>query len=168
MSSGSLEVTTPSDREIAMTRVFDAPRDLVFDAYTNCEYLKRWLGVFGGWSLDVCKVDLRVGGAYRWVWRNTSRTETAEMGVSGVYREVVAPERLVSTEQFDDPWYEGEAVGTVTFVEQDGKTTMTTTMLYASKAIRDAVLASPMETGVDASYDKLAEVLGAMPAGASK
>jgi uncharacterized protein YndB with AHSA1/START domain len=168
MSSGSLKVTTPSDREIAMTRVFDAPRELVFDAYTKCQYLKRWLGVFGGWSLDVCEVDLRVGGAYRWVWRNTSRAETAEMGVSGVYREVVAPERLVSTEQFDDPWYEGEAVGTVTFVEQDGKTTMTTTMLYASKAIRDAVLASPMETGVDASYDKLAEVLGAMPAGASR
>ena len=153
---GSLTITTPSDREIQMTRVFDAPRKLVFDAYTKPELLKRWLGVFGGWSLDVCEVDLRVGGAYRYVWR---RPDGAVMGMGGICRELVVPERIVNTEKFDDPWYEGEAVGTIEFVERDGKTTLTMTVHYASKEIRDAVLKSPMETGVAASFDKLEELL---------
>lgn len=157
MNNGALKVTTPSDREIAMTRVFDAPRRLVFEAYTKPELVKRWLGVFGGWSLDVCEIDLKVGGSYRYVWKNTNGQE---MGMGGVYREIVVPERLVVTERFDDPWYEGEAVATATFVEHDGKTTMTTTVRYASKEVRDAVLQSPMEQGVAASYDKLAELLG--------
>src|ERR1700738_5300868 len=97
-----LQVSTPSDREIAMTRVFDAPRRLVFDAYTKPELLKRWLGVVGGWALDVCEVDLRVGGKYRWVWRGANGQE---MGMGGVYREIVPGERIVSTELFDDAWY---------------------------------------------------------------
>ncbi len=158
---GSLQITTPSDREIAMTRVFDAPRKLVFDAYTKPELLKRWFGVFGGWSLVVCEVDLRVGGAYRYVWRGTKDNE---MGMGGVYREVVVPERIVATETFDDPWYEGEAVGTVTFVEQGGKTTLTISVLYDSKAIRDAILQSPMVQGVAASFDMLAELLASKSA----
>ena len=96
----TLQVTTPSEREIAMTRVFDAPRRLVFDAWTRPELLKRWLGVRGGWSFAVCEVDLRVGGAYRFVWRGPNGKE---MGMGGVYREIVPPERLVATELFDDP-----------------------------------------------------------------
>ena len=100
--SGNLSVTTPSDREIAMSRVFDAPRRLVFDAYTKCEYLTRWLGVFGGWSLDVCQIDLRVGGSYRYAWRNTNGTE---MGMGGVYQELVIGERIVATEKYDESWY---------------------------------------------------------------
>ena len=151
----TLQVTTPSDREIAMTRVFDAPRQLVFDAYTKPELLKRWLGVFGDWSLEVCEVDLRVGGAYRYVWRRAG----TEMGMGGVFREIVPPARIVSNEKFDQPWYEGDATGTVTFVERGGTTTMTLTMLYATKEVRDAVLKSPMEQGVAASFDKLAELL---------
>ena len=151
----TLQVTTPSDREIAMTRVFDAPRQLVFDAYTKPELLKRWLGVFGGWSLEVCEVDLKVGGAYRYVWRRAG----TEMGMGGVFREIVPPARIVSNEKFDQPWYEGDATGTVTFVERGGTTTMTLTMLYATKEVRDAVLKSPMEQGVAASFDKLAELL---------
>jgi uncharacterized protein YndB with AHSA1/START domain len=154
--TGALEITTPTDREIAMTRIFDAPRRLVFEAHTKPELVKRWLGVFGGWSLDVCEIDLRVGGAYRYVWRNVNGNE---MGMGGVYREIVPAERIVATEKFDDPWYEGEAVATTRFVEDGGKTTLTTTVRYASKEIRDAVLKSPMETGVAASYDKLAEIL---------
>jgi len=153
---GNLTITTPSDREIAMSRDFDAPRRLVFEAYTRPELLKRWLGVFGGWSLDVCEVDLKVGGAIRYVWKGTGGKQ---MGMSGVIRELVVPERIVSTEQFDDPWYEGDAVGTVLFTEQGGKTTLTMTVLYASKAIRDAVLESPMEQGVAASFDTLAALL---------
>jgi uncharacterized protein YndB with AHSA1/START domain len=153
---GSLTITTPSDREIAMSRIFDAPRTLVFDAYTKPELLKRWLGVFGGWSLEVCEIDLKVGGRYRYVWRGAKGNE---MGMRGVIRELVPPERIVSTETFDDPWYEGEAVGTVTFVERGGKTTLTISMHYASKEIRDTVFGSPMEHGVAASFDKLAELL---------
>ena len=98
-NTGTLEVTTPSEREIAMTRVFDAPASMVFDAWTKPELLKRWLGVRNGWEMAVCEVDLKVGGAYRWVWRGPDGNE---MGVGGVYREIVRPERLVATEKFDD------------------------------------------------------------------
>ena len=153
---GKLQITTPSERELAMTRVFDAPRSMVFDAWTKPELLKRWLGVRGGWSFAVCEVDLKVGGSYRFVWRGPNG---AEMGMGGVYREIVRPQRLVATEKFDDPWYEGEALDTTAFVEKGGKTTVTTTVLYASREVRDAVLKSPMERGVAESYDKLAEVL---------
>jgi uncharacterized protein YndB with AHSA1/START domain len=162
---GKLQISTPSDRELAMTRVFDAPRSMVFDAWTKPELLKRWLGVFGSWTFAVCEVDLRVGGKYRFVWRGKDGNE---MAMGGVYREIVRPERIVCTEKFDDPWYEGDAIDTTTFVERAGKTTMTTTVLYGSKEIRDAVLKSPMESGVAKSYDKLAEVLAAIPARSGK
>jgi uncharacterized protein YndB with AHSA1/START domain len=155
-SSDSLKVTTPSDREIAMTRVFDAPRRLVYDAYTKPELLKRWLGVRAGWSLAVCDIDLRVGGKYRFVWRQENGRE---MGMGGVFREVVPPERFVSNEKFDDPWYEGEALVTVAFAEHGGKTTITMTIRYASQEVRDAVLKSPMKEGVAEGYDKLAGIL---------
>ena len=152
-NGGTLIVTTPSDREIAMTRVFNAPRQLVYEAHTKPELLKRWLGVFGDWSLVECEIDLRVGGSLRYVWRNKANGQT--MGMSGVYREIVPNERIVSTEVFDDPWYEGEAVGTLTLVEQNGKTTLTSIVQYSSKATRDGVLQSGMESGVAKSYDKL-------------
>ena len=158
---GKLEVTTPSEREIAMIRVFDAPRSLVFDAWTRPELLKRWLGVRGGWTFAVCEVDLKVGGTYRFVWRGP---DGKDMGMGGVYREIVPPERLVATETFDDPWYPGEALDTTVLVEQGGKTTVTTTVLYASQEVRDAVLKSPMERGVAESYDKLAELLASAEA----
>jgi uncharacterized protein YndB with AHSA1/START domain len=158
---GKLQISTPSDRELAMTRVFDAPRSLVFDAWTKPELLKRWLGVRGGWTFAVCEVDLKVGGSYRFVWRGPGG---AEMGMGGVYREIVRPERLVATEKFDEAWYEGEALDTTTFIEQGGKTTATTTVRYASREVRDAVLKSPMERGVAESYDKLDEVLASTPA----
>ena len=160
-----LQITTPSDREIAMTRVFDAPRSLVFDAWTKPELLKRWLGVFGGWTFAICEVDLRVGGAYRYVWRGKDGNE---MGMGGVFREIVRPERIVATEEFDESWYPGDAVDTIVFVEKRGTTTVTTTILYASKEARDGVLKSPMESGVAQSYDKLAEILSSMPAGRAK
>lgn len=155
-TTGTLEVTTPSEREIAMTRVFEAPRNLVFDAWTKPELLKRWLGVRNGWSLAVCEIDLRVGGAYRYVWRGP---DGAEMGMGGVYREIVPPERLVATESFDDAWYPGQALDTIVLVEHGGKTTATTTVHYESREARDAVLQSDMDRGVAESYDKLAEHL---------
>jgi uncharacterized protein YndB with AHSA1/START domain len=154
--TGTLKVTTPTDREIAMTRVFDAPRNLVFEAYTKPELLKRWLGVHGGWSWAVCEIDLRVGGAYRYVWRGPDGTE---MGMGGVYREVAAPERIVATESFDQSWYPGDAVSTTVIIEQGGRTTLTITVRYQSQEARDAVLKSPMEKGMAAGFDKLAELL---------
>jgi uncharacterized protein YndB with AHSA1/START domain len=164
-NAAKLQITTPSDRELAMIRSFDAPRGLVWDAWTKPELLKQWLGVRGGWTFAVCEVDLKVGGKYRYVWRGPSG---AEMGMGGVFREVAKPERLVATEKFDESWYEGDAMDTTTFVERGGKTTVTTTVRYASKAVRDAVLKSPMELGVAESYNKLDEVLSSLPTAAVK
>lgn len=157
MNTGTLQITTPTDREIAMTRVFNAPRRLVFDALTKPELIKRWLSGLDGWTMAVCEFDLRVGGAYRYVWRRDD--DGTEMGMGGIIREIVVPERLVSTEKFDEAWYSGEALGTFVLVEQDGKTTLTQTMRYESRETRDAVLQSPMEDGVMASYDRFAELL---------
>ena len=156
-SKATLQITTPSDREIAMTRVFNAPRHLVFDALTKPELVKKWLLGPPGWTMPVCEIDLRVGGHYRYVWRRESNEK--EMGMGGVYREVVPQERLVCTELFDEAWYAGESVITTTLVEHGGRTTMTSTMLYESQEARDGVLKSGMESGVAASYDRLAELL---------
>jgi len=153
--SSVLRITTPGDREIAMSRVFDAPRRLVYEAYTTPELLKRWLGVFNGWTLDVCDIDLRVGGAYRYEWNRGGKN----MGLSGSYLEIVPDARVVATEVFDDPWYEGKGLSTVTFDEVAGQTTMTMTLRYDSKEVRDAVLQSPMEKGVAASFEKLEELV---------
>lgn len=153
---GKLTVTTPSDREIAMTREFNAPRHLVWEAYTNREHLKRWLGIVGGWWLDVCEIDVRAGGTYRYVWRGPNGEQ---MGMRGEYREVDAPHRIVATEKFDDAWYPGDASSTIEFTERDGRTTLTMTVLYSSKEGRDAVLQSPMAEGVSAGFDKLEEIL---------
>ncbi len=159
---GQLKLTTPSDREIAMTRVFDAPRQFVFDAHTKPELVKRWLLGPPGWTMPVCEIDLRVGGKYRWVWRSDNDGST--MGIGGVYREIVAPERIVTTERFDEAWYPGEGLNTLVLIEKGGRTALTQTMRYESKAARDAVLKSGMEKGVEASYDRLAELLASMPA----
>ena len=152
----TLKLTTPSDRTIALTRVFDAPPWLVFDAWTKPDLLKRWLGVRGGWSLVVCEVDLKIHGTYRFVWRGPDGTD---MGVRGVYREIVTCQRLVHTESFDESWYPGEALVTTVLVGQGDRTTLTSTILYESREARDAVLKTPMERGVAESYDKLAELL---------
>lgn len=156
-ATSTLQVTTPSDREIAMTRVFAAPRRLVFDAHTKPDLIKRWLLGPDGWTMPVCEVDLRVGGRYRYVWRKDKTGEA--MGMGGVYREIAAPERLVCTEQFDEAWYPGEALDTLALVERNGRTTLTQTVLYASREARDIALKSGMETGVAAGYDRLADLL---------
>ena len=103
MASTTLKVTTPTDREIVMTRVFDAPRALVFEALTKPALLKRWLLGPPGWTLAVCEIDLRVGGAYRYVWRG----QRGEMGMGGIFKEITPPERIVATEAFDQGWYPG-------------------------------------------------------------
>ena len=118
-NAGTLKVTTPTDREIVTTRVFDAPRRLMFDAFSKPEFLKRWFGP-RGWSLVVCEVDLKVGGGFRFVLRGPMEKE---MGMRGVYREIVPPERSVHMESFDD--YPGESQVTAVFVKENGKTTLT-------------------------------------------
>lgn len=160
MNTGKLKVAAHGDREIVMTRIFDAPRHLVWDAFTRPELVKRWLLGPDGWSMPDCEIDLRVGGSYRYVWRHT---DGMEMGMGGVFREIEIPERVVATEKFDEAWYPGEAVGTLRLVEQAGRTTVTQTMVYDSPQTRDAVLKSPMGTGVAASYDRL-ETLVLSPA----
>ncbi len=152
-NTGTLKVTTPTEREIVMTRVFDAPRSLVLDAFTKPELLRCWLGP-RGWSLVACEIDLRVGGAYRFVGRGPDGTD---MGWGGVYREIMLPERIVHTESFDD--YPGESLVTAVWVEHGGKTTLTITLLYPSREVRDAVISSGMEHGAAESYDRLAEML---------
>jgi len=153
----ALKVSARGDREIEMTRSFDAPRSLVYDAYTKPELVKRWLLGPPGWTMPVCDIDLRVGGSFRFVWRN--ETDGAEMGLGGVYREIVTHERIVNTEKFDVAWYPGEAINTTTFAEQGGRTTLTMTLRYDSPETRDMVLRSPMESGVAASFDRLEALL---------
>ena len=157
--SPTLKVEARGDREIVMTRVFDAPRRLVFDAFTRPELLKRWLTGPPGWTMPVCEIDLRVGGSLRYVWRGPAGEE---MGMGGVFREIVPPDRIVSTERFDQLWYPGEAVGTVILTEQGGKTTFTQTIVYESRQARDGVLKTPMEQGLGMSYDHLADLLASL------
>jgi uncharacterized protein YndB with AHSA1/START domain len=154
----TLKVEAKGDREIVMSWVFDAPRRMVFDAWTKPELLMRWFGGPREWKLTTCEIDLRVGGKYRFV---TTRTDGKAMGWGGVYREIVAPARLVFTEEFDDPWYPGGAVITCELTEANGRTTFTTTNLHASRDARDAVLRSPMEKGVAEGFRRLDEFLDA-------
>ena len=153
----TLKVTTPTDTEIVMTREFAAPRQLIFDAHTKPELVKRWLLGPDGWSMPICEIDLRVGGRYRYVWRNDSTG--AEMATGGRFLEIVAPERLASTERFEDPWYEGEAVNTIVLVEAEGRTMLTQTMRLGSQEARDGIIATGMATGVATSYDRLERIL---------
>lgn len=157
----SFKVSTPSDREIRVTRDFDAPRRLVFDAFTNPELVRRWLLGPPGWTMPVCEIDLRVGGAYRYVWR--SDKDGVQMGMGGIFREVIPIERLVATEKFDDAWYPGEAVDTTEFVETRGITRTTITILYQSQEARDTARRSGMEHGMAAGYDRLEALLPLLP-----
>lgn len=153
LNTGTLKVSTPSPREVVLTRVFDAPRHLVYEAMTRPELLKRWFGPHG-WSLAVCEIDLRVGGAWRYVLEGP---DGRSMGMGGEYREIVPGERTVHTESFDD--YPGDSVVTVVLTEHDGRTTLTGTVRYESQQVRDAVIASGMEHGAAETYDRLAELL---------
>ena len=159
MTHAQVKITPSGDRDLVMTRDFAAPRKLVYDAHTKPELVRQWLLGPPGWTMPVCDMDVRVGGRYRWEWRK--ETDGTTMGMGGVYREVKAPERLVSTEKFDDAWYPGESLNTLVLVEKGGRTTLTQTMRYESREAREAVIKSGMEQGVAASYDRLDDVLAA-------
>lgn len=163
--TGTLTVSTPGDREVQMVRVFAAPRRLVFAALSQAELLKRWFSGPPGWSLQTCEIDARAGGRYRYVWHNSGSGEV--MGMSGEILEFVAPERMVSSERFDQAWYEGEATSSIVLSESTGQTTLTLTVRYASSAVRDAVMKFPMAAGVEMGYDRLAAWLATDEAGAA-
>lgn len=152
-NTGTLAVAMPTAQQIVLTRVFNAPRTLVFDAFTKPELLRRWFGP-RGWSLVVCEVDLRIGGGFRFVLRNP---EGNQMSMRGTYYEIDAPYRSVHRESFDD--LPGESEVTTVLTESGGKTVLSATITYASEEIRDAVIRSGMEHGAAESYDRLAEFL---------
>ncbi len=153
----ALTIEPLGELELVMTRVFDAPRERVFDAWTRPELLSRWLGIFDGMTMPVCEIDLREGGGYRYVWELRDGTR---MGVRGVYQTIRAPELVVCTEVFDDAWYEGEALITHVLEEIDAAATRSRiTIHYASREARDGVLNSPMQHGVRAGYAVLDDLL---------
>jgi uncharacterized protein YndB with AHSA1/START domain len=156
-SAKTLQVTTPSDREVVFTRAFDAPRELVFEAWTNPEHVRHWWGLRESTML-LCEADVRPGGSWRYV---TTAEDGAEVPFTGVYQEVTPPERLVYTEMYDvEPFNSGDpAVNTVAFTPEEGGTLVTVTTVYPSKEVRDFALSSGMEAGAAESYDRLAEHL---------
>jgi uncharacterized protein YndB with AHSA1/START domain len=152
----SFKVSTPSDHEIQVNRDFHAPRRLVFDAFTKPDLVRQWLLGPPGWIMPVCEIDLRVGGAYRYVWRKAG---VKDMGMSGIFREIVSLERLVATERFDESWYPGDALDTTVFVEEGDITKVTITIFYESREARDTARRSGMEHGMSAGYNRLEELL---------
>jgi uncharacterized protein YndB with AHSA1/START domain len=154
-----LAVTTPSETEIRVERIFDAPPQLVFECHTKPELVQRWLLGPPGWSMPICKIDLRVGGRYRYVWRNDA--EGREFGVQGEFREIDAPHRIVHSESMDGR--PGEAQCTLTLSPSGTKTSLEMTIRFDSREIRDAALETGMTDGISMSYDRLSEVMNAAP-----
>jgi uncharacterized protein YndB with AHSA1/START domain len=149
-----LEVTTPSEREIRVSRTFDAPPALVFECHTNPELVKKWLLGPPGWSMPLCEIDLRAGGSYRYVWRNDDNG--TEFGVQGEYRDVHAPDRIVNVERMDG--VPGEVLCTTTFAKAGDGTSFTLTIQFESQELRDGALQSGMIGGMSMSYDRLDDV----------
>jgi len=150
-----LTLTTLGDRQIVITRRFDAPRDLVFLCYSKPELLRRWYGM-PDWTMPVCEIDFRVGGRWRFVQRAPNGFE---MGSKGLYTLIEAPERIEQTEMYDDNWTQGGTINAVFFTEADGVTTATTTLTFTSPEARAAAAASPMATGMEIGFARLDETL---------
>jgi uncharacterized protein YndB with AHSA1/START domain len=154
--AGPLTVTTPTDTQIVITRLFDAPRHLVFACYTQPALIRRWLNGAEGWVMTVCEFDARVGGKYRYEWKAPSGYV---MGMGGVIREISPVDRVVSAEIFDDDWTGGETVSTLQLVDDRPGTTLINTINYSSKEARDGALKTPMADGMEYGYAKLDDVL---------
>jgi uncharacterized protein YndB with AHSA1/START domain len=150
----TMKLTMPSDVELVVTRTFNAPRKLLFEAWTNPKYLPQWMLGPEGWTMPVCEIDLRIGGSWHFVWRKSDGTE---MEMRGVYREIKPPERLVSSESWGGPW--PETLNTLVLTEEAGKTTMTLTILYPSKQAREAATMTGMAKGMAMSFDRLESYL---------
>lgn len=159
--SRTLTLTTPSDREIVMERVFDAPRELVFEAHSSCEHLDKWWGP-RKYSFELCEMDFRPGGKYRFLHRGPDGVE--EHGFRGEYREIMPPAKIVWTFEWEGmPGH--VSVDTLTLDDLgDSKTKLTTHSLFDSKEDRDGMLQTGMEAGAAESWDRLAELLATMKA----
>ena len=154
-NSKTFTVTTPSDAQIRMTRLFDAPPRLVFEAMTRPEHVRRWWGCLGdGYSVPVCEIDFRVGGR----WRFVNRHPKGEAAFHGEYREINPPSRVVFTEIFEE-FPDVVSVVTAELADEDGKTRLTATVSYPSKDVRDMVIASGMAKGAGISYDRLEDLV---------
>lgn len=149
--TGNTTFSTPSDTEFRATRTFDAPRRLVWAAYTEPQHIRNWCLGPEGWTMPVCEVDLREGGNWKFTWRKTDGTE---MTMTGTYTEVKPPERFVSTESWGGPW--PATINTIELTERAGKTTLTLTVRYPSKEARDAARGTGMESGMTRSFELLA------------
>ena len=154
-----LEVTLPSDREVRVTRTFNAPRALVWDAHTKPELVKKWMLGPPGWTMPVCEMDVRVGGKYRWRWRNDE--DGKEFGFYGTFLEVKAPARIVHDEYYD-PGDVGGAMPsndpahiTLELSESGGVTTIVNVMRFASKEARDGAVSTGMTDGMEMGYARL-------------
>jgi uncharacterized protein YndB with AHSA1/START domain len=156
-NANSAVLSFPSDRETVIIRAFNAPRRLVFEAMTKPEHVRRWYG-FADHKMPVCEIDLRVGGKWRYVLQAPDGSEYA---FSGVYREIAPPERIVSTEVFEG-MPGTDYVVTTTLEEHDGKTTLTSHLLYQRKEHRDGHIASGMEPGMQATFNRLDELLASL------
>jgi uncharacterized protein YndB with AHSA1/START domain len=152
-SKGSAKVTLPADQEILITREFDAPRHLVYEAYTNPDLVRRWWHAKRG-EMTVCDIDLRVGGRWRYVMVTP---EGMEVAFHGEYREIVPNERIVSTEVYEG-MPDAEALDTLTLTEVDGRTRLEILVEHASKEHRDAHIESGMEAGLQDALDLLEQV----------
>jgi uncharacterized protein YndB with AHSA1/START domain len=152
--TGVTTYTTPTDKVVVITRVVDAPRTLVFDAWTNPTHIPQWMTGPEGWTMPVCEIDLRPGGSWHYVWRKSNGTE---MPMSGKVKEVAPPERLVTTESWGPEW--PETINTLVLTEVAGRTTITLTILYPSKEARDAALQTGMKGGMDESFARLEALL---------
>lgn len=158
-NSDTFKTSTPSDQEIHMTRLFDAPRQLVFDAMTKPEHVRRWWGCISeNHSVTTCEIDLRVGGAWKFIHRGPEGEYPA---FYGVYKEIDAPGRLVYTEIFE-PYPDGESVVTQILTDVNGKTRLDITARYESLEVRDMVLKTGMEKGAALSYDRLEDLVIAL------
>jgi len=158
VNSDSFKVTTPSDREIRLTRLFNAPRALVFEAMTRPEHVRQWWGRLGeGYSVPVCEIDFRVGGK----WRFVNKHPKGEAAFHGEYREITPPSRVVFTEIFED-FPDTVSIVTSDLTEEGGKTRLTATVEYPSIEVRDMVIATGMARGAGISYDRLEDVVAAM------
>ena len=146
-----LTIATPGDRQIVVTRSFDAPRDLVFLCYSKPELLRRWYGM-PDWTTHICEIDFRVGGKWRLGQRSPDGYELASQGL---YTAIVPPERIEQTEYYDDNWTQGGTVNVLTLAEHDGVTTATLTVTYTSPEARAAAAASPMAEGMEIGFRRL-------------
>jgi uncharacterized protein YndB with AHSA1/START domain len=158
------KLTKPDGREITLARRFDAPRRLVFEAFTTPEMVKEWLWGPPEWPMVHCEIDLRMGGRLRYVWRHKSK---GEMGMSGLFRDIKAPELLVNTELFDEDWTGGESLVTTAFEEQGGRTIVSATVLYSSQAARDSALETGMIEAWSQGHDRLDQLLAPVSAPAA-